>query len=122
MSKRDDFQKTMEENFALWGARLATIKSKLSAETKAEGKAADDKKLADLRGRCDAAIGMLSVLKATQGDQWDVLAQAMAKEWHDLDAIMTQGEQAVRAHDDAAKTAASTSTPPAAPEPPSVNP
>ena len=88
MSRRDDFQKSMERNLAGWGARLATLKAGLRGESPAAGDAADVTRLADLQAAGDAATSQLEALKATSGDPWDVRKLEMARAWHDLDSIM----------------------------------
>ena len=47
MSKREDFQKTMEENLALWHARVETIKTRLKTRAPTE-KDAEGQKTAAL--------------------------------------------------------------------------
>jgi hypothetical protein len=124
MSKRDDYQKMMDENLALWGARLTTLRGRL-AGTPAAAVVADQTRLAEWEARYAAVVVKLEALKASTSDTWDELKLGVAREWHDLDTILALGEQALRASDSAAATSSSpleavspsSSTSPAAPSP-----
>lgn len=103
MSKRDDFQKTMEDNLALWVARFETIKTKLKTDAPSEDGTEAHKQLDEWQANAAAAGLALDELKITHGDAWDVKKTVLAKAWHDLDTFMAQADLAMRVHDDAAK-------------------
>ena len=116
MSKRDDYQKTMDENLALWHARVETIKSKLQTRTPTE-KENGEKKLAEWQSRSDEASAKLEVMKNTHTDEWDTLKLDLQKAWEELDGFIAEAEQALRTSDDQAKVSskpapAATSVPP----------
>jgi hypothetical protein len=114
MSKRDDFHKTMEENLALWGARLETIKTKQRiAATPTPGvEDEEQKKIAEWQARSDDAIAKLAVLKNTQGDDWDGLKAELVKRWEELDGFIGEAEQALHTSTHAPKGAAPATAPP----------
>ena len=117
MSKRDDFQKTMEENLALWNARLETIKTKLKTRTPTEKDVEGQKKLEEWQGRSDDATAKLEVLKNTHTDEWDKLKPELVKAWEELDGFIASAEEALRTSEDQARASsrpapAATSVPP----------
>ena len=103
MSKREDFQKTMEENLALWHARLETIKTKLQSRTPTEKDAEGQKKLAEWQARSDDAAAKLEVLKNTHTDEWDKLKPELVKAWEELDGFIATAEESLRTFDDEEK-------------------
>jgi len=103
MSKREDFQKTMEENLALWHARVETIKTKLKTRAPTEKDAEGQKTLAEWEARSDDATAKLEVLKNTHTDEWDKLKPELVKAWEELDGFITAAEQGLRSSDDQAR-------------------
>ena len=113
MSKRADYQKTMEEHLALWNARLESLTAKASTAVKTQF----HKELAEWRTAGNAAVAKLTELRAASGDSWDVIKLEMEKIWHAIEAALDQAE--VRRHTQDVN-AAEKPAPPLAPVPPIV--
>ena len=99
MSKRDDFQKTMEENLAVGDARLEALRGRTRTEAPGQRKDAQEKRIAELQTRAEGAAAKLEQLKTAAtaaGDRWDVVKHEMAKEWHELESFMAKAESGER--------------------------
>lgn len=113
MSKRDEYQKTMEEHLALWNARLEALTAKASTAAKTQF----HKELEDWRAAGDLALAKLTQLRAATGDAWDVVKEEMEKIWQTIESLIDKAEAGRRTQEDkvtaqAAKPA--TSAPPVA--------
>jgi peptidoglycan hydrolase CwlO-like protein len=111
MSKRDDYQKTMEENLALWNARLAALVAKASTAAKTKYHT----ELEEWKAAGEVALGKLTQLRATTGDAWDVIKAEMEKVWQTIESLLDQAEAGKRSQEDTAtaQAAPATSTTPA---------
>jgi undecaprenyl pyrophosphate synthase len=115
MSKRDEFQKTMEEHLQLWTARFDAFVSNLDAKLHAEHSA----KAEEWRNASKQAGAKLAELKATTGDAWDRIKIEMETVWHTISSALDKAELAKRTEEDNAKAPAASSAPaPAAAAPP----
>ncbi len=90
MSKRDDYQKQMEEQLDLWGARLDALKTRTGGLAKVD----DPKEHGAWRVKGDAARAKLAELTASSGDRWDVIKIEMETAWQGLDAAVRQAPPA----------------------------
>lgn len=100
MSRRDEFQKLMQDNLTLWGGRLSALAARHAVVAPADERAAQETMLGRLEAQSQDAVQKLDALKATHGGQWDVLKLELARAWHDLDAVMTAMEKKLPAQDD----------------------
>jgi CRISPR/Cas system-associated exonuclease Cas4 (RecB family) len=103
MSKRDEFQKSMEEHLELWTARFEALASKVDAKIHTE----HAKQLEEWKTASRVASAKLAELKATTGDAWDVIKVEMEKVWTVISSGLDQAESAKRASEDNAKAATS---------------
>jgi len=119
MSKRDEYQKRMEEHLALWNARLETLTAKASEAVKSQF----HKELEEWKTAGNAAVAKLTELRAAGGDSWDVIKLEMEKVWNAIELALNEAEGKRRTQEDnAAATAGATVSPvalvpPAAPPP-----
>lgn len=102
MSKRDEYQKRMEEHLALWNARLETLTAKASEAVKTQF----HKELEEWKTAGNAAVAKLTELRAASGDSWDVIKLEMEKVWHAIEVALGEAEDKRRTQEDnaAAKT------------------
>jgi hypothetical protein len=108
MSKRDDYQTKMEEQLALWAARLEALTTKVDAKVKVEL----HKQVEEWKAAGTVATAKLAELRATAGDKWDVIKVEMDKVWHAIAAALEHGEASRRDSEDSARAAASATTAP----------
>jgi hypothetical protein len=94
VSKRDDFQKTMETKLALGRARLEALRQRSLTEAETPRRERHERHIASWQARGDAAAAKLEELKTIPRDQWDVVKHEMARELYDLDGFMTVAEAA----------------------------
>lgn len=82
MSKREDFQKYIEEQLALWSARRDALRAT----------AGDDPAKKSLHERWEAlyqtAVEKLALLKATTGDEWDKVRAVVADAWAAISGVL----------------------------------
>jgi hypothetical protein len=98
MSKRTDFEKGLEERLDLFNARVKTLKDHVAEETKTE----DLKKLVALTSGSAAAAMTLEKLKATTGEEWDVVRAGLDHSWTEIDGALVAAEAERREREDRA--------------------
>ena len=84
MTRRDDYQKLMEEHLGLWRVRLETLRRQAANDVNVEL----HEQLEEWRAGGKAALSKLGELKATTGDSWETIKIELEKLWHKIEKVL----------------------------------
>jgi hypothetical protein len=77
MSKREEYQRAMDEQLAVWTARLQALETKAGAGVTAEYR----RQLEAWKTAGTAVLAKLTELEAATGDRWDLVKVELERAW-----------------------------------------
>jgi hypothetical protein len=87
MSKRDEYQRRIGEELALWSARFEALRAYVGPRPR-PGTA---RQLERWQAAEAVATSQLTRLKATQGDAWDAVKEDVEEAWRVIEAVRSEG-------------------------------
>ena len=84
MSKRDDYQESMEQHLGQWRVRLEAMRSKAASSTSVEL----HEQLEAWRAGGKRALAKLGELKAASSDSWDGIRIELERLWHGIETML----------------------------------